>query len=269
MSVNCEYLKSRLAEGSRGGHLLLFVLSAVWTFGLSKRCAADTVDHPYLQVKDMRSETCLKCHPAKNQGKFVHEAVAQGCLNCHRPVSADYVTTITLVAVGGSLCGRCHEAKNGTFQHQPFKAGECLICHNPHTGDYQAQLRAPVNTVCSSCHVPNQADVKVNVATGIVSLLDGRTYALQSFQLAPKIGADHIAAMARDPKSAAMAEGSRRTGTELTCITCHDPHSSSALWLLRKTSENRRENIPLNPKTYTVSGLKSSSEHIPSGWRRV
>ena len=68
--------------------------------------AQTVTEHPYIEPKDIKSETCLGCHPDKKEGKFVHSAVASGCETCHQATSEKEKeeTTVTLVAQGGKLC---------------------------------------------------------------------------------------------------------------------------------------------------------------------
>ena len=227
----------RSAEGSKGGLLLLLVTSAVWVSRISKLSAADssdqsyleTSDHPYLETKDRQSETCLKCHPAKNQGKFVHTAVGMGCENCHQAASADDKTTITLRATGGELCSKCHEINVNPIMHGPYKAGQCLVCHDPHTGAYPAQTRAAASTLCLGCHMLNQPDTRVNAETKTVSLLDGRTYDLPRGRARPRsarriLRANRLAAQA--PRLPNKEPGKPKA--ESDCLTCHDPAFQSS-----------------------------------------
>src|SRR5208337_1460828 len=93
--------------------------------------AEEPIAHPLIEQKDIKSETCLKCHPEKKQGKFVHSAVAMGCENCH-------------------------EASKDPVQHGPYKNGQCLICHDPHCSEFKAQTRAVVNSLCLACHALRQ-----------------------------------------------------------------------------------------------------------------
>ena len=234
-------LRIRLAGRSTGGLLLHLVISAVWVSRVSILSAADSPDHPHVDTKDLGAETCLKCHPTKNQGKFVHTAVGTGCENCHEVASRDNQTTITLRAKGGDLCAKCHEIKKGPALHRPYKAGQCLICHDPHTGDYQAQTRAALGTLCLGCHMLNQPDARVNAGTKVVTILDGRAYDLESWQSAPKIGEGHsdsnMARMASDPTS---GKKPGKSAAEVNCLSCHDPHASKAEHLLRTAAESRR-----------------------------
>ena len=220
-----------------GALLFLLALSASIFLKVSKASAAESTNHPFLGIRDLKSETCLECHPTKSQGKFVHTAVRMGCEKCHQTVSQNYRTTMTLVATGGDLCARCHEAKNDPFQHQPFKAGECLICHNPHAGAYEAQTRAAVDTLCLSCHMLNQPDVKVSAQTSTVALLDERAYELAAFESAPKLGGDHAASSrSRMASDTVIVKKSGKLDAELNCLSCHDPHASQAEHLLHRAT---------------------------------
>jgi predicted CXXCH cytochrome family protein len=233
-----HFLRIRLVEGSKRGHFLLLVISAVWASGISRLSAADSTDHPYVETKDLKPETCLKCHPTKNEGKFVHTAMGMGCENCHHAASSDNKTTITLIATGGALCAKCHEIKKNPILHGPYQAEQCLICHNPHAGAYKAQTRAAVNTLCLSCHMLNQPDARVNPETKVVHLLDGRVYDLASWESAPKISEGHsennMPRRASDP----VAKELGKVDAEFSCLSCHDPHASEAEHLLRKAAEN-------------------------------
>jgi predicted CXXCH cytochrome family protein len=205
---------------------------------VSKISAADSAEHPYVESKDLKTETCLTCHPAKNQGKFVHTAIAMGCENCHVAASKDNQTSITLRATGGNLCAKCHVINTEAVQHGPYKAGQCLICHDPHTGDYPAQTRAAVSTLCLGCHMLNQPDAKVNFLTKIVTLLDWRVYDLALWQSAPKIndrhGKNQISPGSCDVNK---DKGSEKHDAEPNCLTCHDPHASKSQHLLHGTAD--------------------------------
>ena len=280
MHLKTSSLRIRSAEGSKGGLLLLLVTSAVWGSRISKLSAADssdqayleTSDHPYLETKDRKTETCLKCHPTKNQGKFVHTAVGMGCESCHQAASADDKTTIMLRATGGDLCSKCHEINKDPVLHGPYKAGQCLICHNPHTGAYAAQTRAAVSTLCLGCHMLNQPDARVNAETKTVSLLDGRIYDLATWERAPKIAAAHFEnKLARRASAPVAVKESERLNTESNCLTCHDPHSSRAEHLLRKAAEARggAEDLSLT-YSYNFMGINGVLQNVPlhqgPGW---
>ncbi|MGZ7042595.1 MAG: hypothetical protein ACXVH7_12455, partial [Thermoanaerobaculia bacterium] len=58
--------------------------------------AQEQLEHPYIEPKDVKAETCLTCHPEKMQRQFVHTAVRMGCPECHHIVTGKNQTTITL-----------------------------------------------------------------------------------------------------------------------------------------------------------------------------
>jgi predicted CXXCH cytochrome family protein len=190
--------------------------------------AEEPIAHPFIEQNDIKSETCLTCHPEKKQGKFVHFAVGMGCEKCHQVTSEKNKTTITLVATGGDLCAMCHEASKDPVQHGPFKAGQCLVCHDPHTGDYKAQTRAPVNTLCFNCHGQNSPNVKVNAENTLVMMFGNQVVSLEAYRQAPKLRLDPSGT------SGHPVVGHPLTGKDprskdgiLSCLSCHNPHSSA------------------------------------------
>lgn len=237
-------------------------LSAAVVIGFSRLSSAgQTTEHPYMAPDDIKSETCLTCHPDKKEGKAVHTAVGIGCESCHQTISQKEKakTTITLLAQGGELCALCHQASKDPVQHGPYKAGQCLTCHNPHSSNFPRQIRAAVNTLCGSCHATSQPDVKVNVDARTVSLLDGRTLDLTTYEKAPRVEAGHA------KKYAAFVVGrplgvndARKQDAESGCLACHDPHAGKAQHLLHggMQSHGAAENYssPYGVRTHFIGG---------------
>ena len=190
--------------------------------------AEEPLEHPFIEQKDIKSETCLTCHPEKKQGKFVHSALGMGCENCHQVASENKQTTITFVATGGALCAMCHEAKKGPTLHGPYKAGQCQVCHDPHSSDYQGEIRIEANALCLSCHGFGQPSVKVNPETKLVTLPGGQTVTFDDYRQAPKLELDpggisgHL--VMGHPLS---GKDQRNKDVTLSCLSCHDPHSSA------------------------------------------
>jgi predicted CXXCH cytochrome family protein len=190
--------------------------------------AEEPIAHPFIEQIDIKSETCLTCHPEKKQGKFVHSAVGMGCENCHQAKSEINKTTITFVATGGDLCAKCHEASKDPVQHAPFKTGQCLVCHDPHTGDYKAQTRAPVNTLCLSCHGENPSIAKVNKESKLVTMLGNQLVSLEGYAQAPKLGLDPGGTSGHPVRGHPLTgKDPRRKDGILSCLSCHSPHSSA------------------------------------------
>ncbi len=233
----------RTGNSSKISLLFLPALSAIVAFHVSKITAEEILEHPFIAQNEIKSETCLTCHPGKKDGKFVHTALALGCLSCHRVTSEKNTTTVNFVATGSALCATCHQPQKGRLLHKPFADGQCLICHNPHASEFKAQTRASVDSLCLSCHGAGRPDVRVDAKTQTVSLLDGRTYDLASFEEAPKVGGDH-AQVSMPPRvgRAVAANASRKADVNQDCLSCHDPHSSEKPHLLRKTADCARAN---------------------------
>lgn len=194
--------------------------------------AQTATEHPYVDPGKIKSETCLNCHPDKNEGKFVHTTGTSGCGGCHRVTSEKRNTTIALVSEGGGLCITCHEVKQSVVVHFPYKAGQCLVCHNPHSSAFPSQTRAAIGTLCMSCHGANSPDVKVDLGTKTVSLLGGRTIDLASYERAQKISAGHWEKSKSQPVSNPSA-------VEMNCLSCHNAHTSEAKGLLSRTRARR------------------------------
>ncbi len=193
--------------------------------------------HPYIEQKDIKTETCLGCHPEMNQGKFVHSAVASGCDGCHHAASDKDAqkTTITLTATGAALCALCHEATKDPVVHGPVKAGQCLSCHDPHTSEFKAQTRADNNVLCLACHALRR------ISGDTVSVFKTVSMSIRDFEAMPKIELDpmqrfghpsvtHPVAGIRDPLN---------PKEKMSCLSCHQHHSSTQPKLLIASTKGR------------------------------
>jgi predicted CXXCH cytochrome family protein len=204
---------------------LLFLL-------VSQTRAQEQSGHPFIEPKEIKSETCLTCHPDKKGGKFVHTAVGMGCENCHQATSdkEKQTTRIELVATGGDLCAVCHEAKKDPVLHGPYKNGECLTCHDPHTSEHPKQLRAEVNSLCLECHAERRR------VEGPVGLFGDKAKISQAdFEQIPKIVPNAAVKMGHPFARHPMAEvpDPLRGGEKMSCLSCHEAHSSQAGPLIR------------------------------------
>ena len=203
--------------------------------------AQTLTEHPYIDPGEIKTKTCLGCHPDKAEGKFVHSAVSSGCASCHQVASEKQKekTTVTLMGQSSELCALCHEGKKDAVLHAPYKSGQCTVCHNPHSSDFPRQMRAATNTLCMSCHGVNQPNVKFNAGTKSVTLPGGQAFDLVAFERAPKIAAEHPAS-SKPPSAGHPLTGKVPRGGDavLSCVSCHDPHSSQAAKLLRSATES-------------------------------
>ncbi len=228
------HYKTRLGANLKAGWVFAILLSTLAPYAARRATGQEVVGHPYINPSEIKSKTCLTCHPGKKEAKFVHAAVELGCEKCHRISSENQTTAITLLASGGELCAKCHEAERLPVFHAPYKSGECLVCHNPHASDFPGQARAPANTLCLSCHGINQPDVKIDSESEMVSLPGGRAIPMDAYEAAPKVDDAH------HPSGAPSASSHSSTGQQQQspenpwdCLSCHEAHGGQARYLLR------------------------------------
>lgn len=69
---------SRTCKTSKPLWLLLLALSAFVSLSISKGAAEDNVLHPFIERKDIKSETCLTCHQEKSALPSLIVAVRAG-----------------------------------------------------------------------------------------------------------------------------------------------------------------------------------------------
>jgi predicted CXXCH cytochrome family protein len=156
-------------------------------------------EKPELDLTASVPDLCFQCHDAGMfQKKSVHSAVAAGmCTSCHNPHSSDLEKLLTDTPPG--LCYGCHD--KGIFtkrvQHGPVADGQCLLCHNPHASDYAYNLSSPVEELCTMCHPDKSSGKHVLAGLGF--------------------GDAHPVSGKPDPS---------REGKQLSCLSCHSPHSS-------------------------------------------
>lgn len=146
---------------------------------------------------DETGKACLRCHEDLSEritaAKNTHEALEDGCLECHDPHGAEVENL--LLRIGDDedlkpLCFECHEdvILGGEYRHGPADLGACTMCHDPHASSEDSLLLAEGIELCAGCHE--------EITEGI----EGATYV-------------------HDP-------------AEDDCVDCHDPHSGPAPLML-------------------------------------
>ncbi len=162
---------------------------------------------------------CYQCHKTIVYRKNGHApSVNFLCTECHTGKSGEF----NLQDEGKSKylmpdpimnrCFSCHEGVkekwfSNTSEHGPLRSGRCNKCHNPHSSAYEFHLRKPIWDLCTTCHAEKATGKHV-----IGSFVFGRNRGSH-----PTRGRD-------DPS---------RPGRKLVCSSCHNPHGSNGIYLLR------------------------------------
>lgn len=156
-----------------------------------------------LNASPEKGNPCYTCHKKMMNVKFVHgPAGTFSCAYCHSITGSPKYSVARRDAV---LCNECHADKETEFKkrkllHGPIDAGLCEVCHDPHGSANTAQLRAPINELCLSCH---------------------EVVAKELHAVRTPLGGGH-------PLSGKKELNPNRQGKEFSCVSCHNPHSGDA-----------------------------------------
>jgi len=154
-------------------------------------------------------DLCYGCHDRSMfEKKFTHAALGMGCTACHNPHSSKHEKLLTAEML--DLCYNCHDkaafTKPGT--HAPVVAGKCLGCHLPHSADYSFLLDNPLSKLCDKCHEGKSSGKHILAGYGL--------------------GDRHPTQGNSNPA---------HPGKELSCTSCHSPHSSIKKSLLSNEAQ--------------------------------
>ena len=147
--------------------------------------------------KSMKAD-CSVCHKALSTGSTIHAPVEmKECASCH-----DWsIEKKAIVVTKGvpEACFDCHSEQKtmiDSSQVQHPVASECVTCHSPHASSAAPHLvKKAVYDLCLGCH----EDKNLNHPVGKHPVRFART----------------------------------KSGDEISCVSCHTPHGSNNLHLLK------------------------------------
>jgi predicted CXXCH cytochrome family protein len=209
--------------------------------------------HPVPLDPKQDPATCAQCHQDKTKGKFVHSAIAMGCMTCHEIRVNRGTTRVKLVTpTPAHLCLTCHadkDAKTIKGRVHPPAVRDCIKCHDPHTSDNKFQLLkaesgdSAKNNLCLECHT-----IGVNVPKG-GSRHPALDMGCDTCHTTHKTGQRGVRefdfhltkdapALCKDchdvtDASLIKAHNGQPFGNA-DCLECHDPHQSDQPHLLAK-----------------------------------
>lgn len=205
-------------------------------------CHAPAKDGKVVLTNSDTKALCVTCHSEQAQkiekAKVQHPGAQGECVACHNPHAGKSPGFLQPDPV--QACLTCHSDQSDQMKkahlHQPaFKQG-CFVCHEPHGSDNLHLLRAAnTNAVCMECHGPDSKPQKldkehlVTIFNGNVKLPDD--YFATVPVLPIKYGLGHPI-----DKHPVSTEGDPANPNKpgLSCLSCHQPHSSAQASLLAK-----------------------------------
>ena len=233
-------------------------ISARWilTFSLLIGLAAAPLSaarHPVPLDKKTDAATCIKCHGDMAKGKFVHSAMAGGCLTCHKIRVSGKITRVNLITgTPRGLCLTCHPDKNASNikgkVHSPAVRG-CLVCHDPHSSNYKYHLvKSPsgateAENLCLTCHARRMHVPKggsrhpaLDMGCEICHVIHkSGDPAKPEFAYHLTRGPPALCLNCHDAKDASLAKAHRNQPfAKADCTQCHDPHTSAKPMLMQK-----------------------------------
>ena len=213
-------------------------------------CHAPAKDGKVVLTQKSAKDLCVTCHEDQVKliatAKVQHPGAAGECTDCHNPHAGSTPGFVQPDPV--NACLTCHSEQADQAKkphlHQPAFTQGCATCHEPHGGENQHLLRnANVNAVCLECHGPDRSPGKLE-NEHLLTLFDGKVKLPEDYfkknravVLPLKYGLGHP--VTGHPVSDLMDPANPgKIKTQLSCLTCHQPHSSAEAKLLVKDQAN-------------------------------
>jgi len=176
-------------------------------------------NYPKILLKEVPG-LCYNGHDeSKFKGKSGHTIVGM-CTGCHNPHSSN--TGKILKSEQPELCYTCHDKAIFTKKNTHavvLMPGGCSSCHTPHVSNNPALLPKSINEVCITCHVGKDGRH--------ITTLPGKKR-MHPVKGLPDPGTTKVSRVP-DPKNPLIVRliaDPKNPGRELSCISCHNPHSS-------------------------------------------
>jgi predicted CXXCH cytochrome family protein len=215
-------------------------------------CHAPAKDGKVVLTQADAKSICAMCHDEKVKAiegaKVQHPGAAGDCTDCHNPHASKYIGLPKTNPV--EICLGCHsdiaDLAKKPVHHQPAFEQGCGTCHEPHGGDREKLLRAQGNNLCLECHGPDSTSTQ-DKTTGQFKLFSGTLRLPEDYFkrnkvpiLPLKYGKGHPV-MGHPVSDVTDPTNVSKIYAKISCLTCHQPHSSANPGLLAKDQKNNAE----------------------------
>jgi predicted CXXCH cytochrome family protein len=191
---------------------------------------------------DDSAESCFQCHEdlakAVASAETVHDALEDGCLDCHHPHGGEDAMLMRGVVDEDlrPVCFECHDEDilQKAVTHGPADAGACNQCHDPHASSNPNLLLAQGLELCGECHEEIAEDIEgaqfihdpaeedcVNCHNPHSGPYDGMLFA-EGRKLCGECHDDVV----EEAEQASVDHQPALNDDE--CISCHSPHAANS-----------------------------------------
>jgi len=164
---------------------------------------------------------CYNCHDeTKLKGKTIHSPVSKGmCTGCHNPHSSNNENLLKFT--NKELCFSCHDKNKfeKKYTHKVINVIGCSTCHNPHASNNPSLLPNPINDLCTTCHKAQSSGIH------IVALPGGKIHPIKDIKDISTLKIIKVPDPV-NPKRQIEMPDPKVPGKDLSCVSCHNPHSS-------------------------------------------
>lgn len=243
-TANCAQCHS--PHQSQQAHLIQQFTHPPFESGACDTCHQPAKDGKVALTQSDVKAICVTCHSEQaekiEKAKVQHPGAQGDCTTCHNPHAGRTPGFIQPNPV--DACLACHSEQAEQFQkahlHQPAFKQSCAICHQPHGGENPHLLRTKtVNALCLECH-GNDTQPQRLESEHLITIFDGQVKLPEDYfeknkaiVLPLKYGLGHP--VTGHPVSDLVdPRDPNKVVKPISCLTCHQPHSSAAANLLIK-----------------------------------
>ncbi|TAL18470.1 hypothetical protein EPN96_01515 [bacterium] len=205
-------------------------------------------------------KTCSRCHEKRGGGAGHEIAGGQSCAFCHDSHLSSFPSLLKKSSPQ-TLCIECHKDRAKRLPgmksaHAPAMGGKCFECHLSHKGKEQKLLKEASASLCIRCH--DKARVKLHEER----LGDCSSCHLSHQSERDKLVRNETAKACVDCHQEKAGSQGHFKGASGDCITCHDPHKSTAELTAQICGKCHNSTLSEFQNTHGNLPIKSASQCV-------